>query len=70
MRRVRDPQDRRRVALEMSESAMAAGAQFFGGLQRDLVGAMAGYADDELAVVRRFLTEMTDVIVRHQSPSG
>ena len=70
VRRVRDPQDRRRVALEMSESAMAAGAQFFGGLQRDLVAAMAGYADDELAVVRRFLTEMTDVIVRHQSPSG
>ena len=70
VRRVRDPQDRRRVALEMSETAMAAGARFFGGLQRDLVGAMAGYADDELAVVRRFLTEMTDVIVRHQSPSG
>ena len=70
VRRVRDPQDRRRVVLEMSESAMAAGGQFFGGLQRDLVGAMAGYADDELAVVRRFLTEMTDVIVRHQSPSG
>ena len=68
VRRVRDPQDRRRVALEMSESAMAAGARFFGGLQQDLVGAMAGYADDELAVVRRFLTEMTDVIVRHQSP--
>ena len=68
VRRVRDPQDRRRVALEMSQSAMAAGARFFGGLQQDLVGAMAGYADDELAVVRRFLTEMTDVIVRHQSP--
>ena len=68
VRRVRDPQDRRRVALEMSESAMAAGARFFGGLQQDLVGAMTGYADDELAVVRRFLTEMTDVIVRHQSP--
>jgi DNA-binding MarR family transcriptional regulator len=68
VRRVRDPQDRRRVALEMSESAMAAGGRFFGGLQRDLEAAMAGYADDELAVVRRFLTEMTDVIVRHQSP--
>ena len=66
--RVRDPADRRRVVLEMSESAMAAGGQFFGGLQRDLVAAMAGYADDELAVVRRVLTEMTDVIVRHQSP--
>ncbi len=65
VRRVRDPEDRRRVELEMSESAMAAGAQFFGGLQRDLLAAMAGYTDEQLAVIRRFLEEMTDVIVRH-----
>ena len=70
VRRVRDADDRRRVALELSESAMAAGGRFFGGLQRDLMAAMEDYADDELAVVRRFLTEMTDVIVRHQSPGG
>lgn len=70
VRRVRDPQDRRRVALEMSESAMAAGGRFFGGLQRDLMAAMEHYTDDQLALVRRFLTEMTDVIVRHQSPGG
>jgi DNA-binding MarR family transcriptional regulator len=68
VRRVRDPQDRRRVSLEISESAMAAGAAFFGGLQSDLVAAMSGYSDEELAVVRRFLSEMTDVIVRHQRP--
>ncbi len=66
LRRVRDPDDRRRVVLEMSESVMAAGAAFFGGLQRDVVAAMGSYSDEELAVVRRFLTEMTDVIVRHQ----
>ena len=63
--RVRDPADRRRVALEMSESAMAAGAQFFGRLQQDVVAAMADYSDEELAVVRRFLERMTDVVVRH-----
>jgi DNA-binding MarR family transcriptional regulator len=66
--RVRDPEDRRRVVLEMSDSAMAAGAAFFGGMQRDLVSAMQSLTDDELAVVRRFLTEMTDVIVRHAHP--
>ncbi len=66
VRRVRDPRDRRRVVLEMSESAMAAGGQFFGGLQRELVTAMEGYADEELTAVRRFLTEMTEVIVRHR----
>ncbi len=65
VRRVRDPDDRRRVALEMSDSAMAAGAEHFGGLARDLTAAMADYTDDELAVVRRFLEDMTAVIMRH-----
>ncbi len=68
LRRVRDADDRRRVVLEMSEATMAAGASFFGGLQRDLVAAMSSYSDDELDVVRRFLTEMTDVIVAHRRP--
>jgi DNA-binding MarR family transcriptional regulator len=68
VRRVRDEADRRRVVLEMSPSAMASGAEFFGGLQRDLVAAMAGYTDAELAVVRRFLADMTGVIVAHQRP--
>src|SRR3954462_4396360 len=49
VRRVRDAADRRRVVLEMSPSAMAAGAEFFGGLQRDLVASMAGYSDEDLA---------------------
>ena len=43
------------MSLEMSDAAMAAGAEHFGGLQRDLTAAMAGYSDEELAVVRRFL---------------
>jgi DNA-binding MarR family transcriptional regulator len=65
VRRVRDPVDRRRVALEISDSAMAAGAEHFGGLARDLAGAMEGYTDEELAVVRRWLEDMTTVIMRH-----
>jgi hypothetical protein len=48
---------------------MAAGGAFFGGLQRELLAAMASYTDEELAVVRRFLTEMTDVVTRHERPS-
>ena len=64
--RVRDEHDRRRVVLEMTPAAMAAGGEFFGGLQRDLAAAMDSYSDEELDVVRRFLEEMTDVIVRHQ----
>ena len=64
--RVRDPEDRRRVVLEMSDSSLAAGAEFFGGLQRDLLKAMEPYSEEELAVVRRFLSDMTEVIVRHR----
>jgi DNA-binding MarR family transcriptional regulator len=69
LHRVRDPADRRRVVLHMSESAMRAGGEFFGGLQRDLEAAMRSYTEEELAVVRRFLDEMTDVVVRHQRPA-
>ena len=65
LRRVRDEHDRRRVVLEMSETAMAAGGEFFGGLQRDLTSAMSAYSDHDLAVVRRFLLDMTEVIERH-----
>ncbi|RBY74980.1 MarR family transcriptional regulator [Blastococcus sp. TF02-09] len=65
VRRVRDPGDRRRVGLEMSETAMASGAEHFGALARDLVAAMQGYGDEELAVVRRWLEEMTAVVTRH-----
>jgi DNA-binding MarR family transcriptional regulator len=68
VRRVRDEEDRRRVVLEMSDSAMAAGAEFFGGLQRDLVAAMSRYSDAEIAVVRRFLVDMTGVIEHHSRP--
>src|SRR3954462_15958166 len=59
VRRVSDPEDRRRVGLEMSESAMAAGGEHFGGLARDRMTAMEGYRDEELAVVRRWLEDMT-----------
>ena len=68
LRRVRDPEDRRRVELQMSDTAIAAGAEHFGGLQRDLLAAMADYTDDEVAVVQRFLEDMTAVITEHARP--
>ena len=70
VRRARDAEDRRRVVLEISDTAMAAGAEFFGGLQRDLVAAMADHTDEELAVVRRFLEQVTDVVVQHARSEG
>jgi DNA-binding MarR family transcriptional regulator len=68
--RERDEADRRRVLVAVSDSALAAGREFFGALQADLVSAMEGYTADELAVVRRFLTEMVTVIARHSRPAG
>jgi DNA-binding MarR family transcriptional regulator len=65
VRRSRDAADRRRVVLEMSDSAMAAGAEHFGGLARDMTAAMEGYTPEELAVVHRWLEDMTAVITRH-----
>src|SRR3954471_4213509 len=72
VRRVRDPEDRRRVGLEMSEAAMAAGAEHFGGLARALSAAMEDYTDEELAVVRRWLEDMTAAVMRHsrEPPAG
>jgi hypothetical protein len=49
----------------MSESAMVAGAEHFGGLARDLSAAMEDYTDEELAVVRRWLEDMTAAVMRH-----
>ena len=66
VRRARDPEDRRRVVLEMTEATMASGDEYFGGLQSELVRVLAGYTDEELAVVRRFLAEATEAIVRHR----
>ncbi|WP_409330104.1 MarR family winged helix-turn-helix transcriptional regulator [Trujillonella humicola] len=70
VRRVRDPEDRRRVSLHMTESATAAGAEHFGGLAADLLAAMEGYSDEEVAVVGRFLTDMTEVVARHARAAG
>src|SRR5690348_13493748 len=65
VRRARDPEDRRRVVLEASDTAMAAGRSYFGALQQDMVAAMDGFDEAELAAAARFLTAMVEVIERH-----
>jgi DNA-binding MarR family transcriptional regulator len=68
--RTRDPEDRRRVVLEASDTAMAAGRSYFGALQRDMVAAMDGFDEAELAAAARFLTAMVEVIERHARAAG
>ncbi len=62
--RERDEADRRRVVVAVSDSALAAGRRFFGALQEAVLDAMEDYTDEEIDVVRRFLSDMTDVVSR------
>ncbi|MFF7458879.1 MarR family winged helix-turn-helix transcriptional regulator [Kitasatospora sp. NPDC008115] len=62
IRRERDPGDRRKVRLLVEERAVELGQGFFGGLIADLVAAMGAFGDTELAVARRFLETMTEVV--------
>jgi len=65
VRRERDTTDRRRVHVYYGEAARAVAGEFFGGLGRRGDAVMAGYTDDELRVVQRFLAEMTIAVVAH-----
>ncbi|MFF2043631.1 MarR family winged helix-turn-helix transcriptional regulator [Kitasatospora sp. NPDC058170] len=62
IRRERDPGDRRKVRLLVEEQAMELGETFFGRLIADLVAAMGRFDPAELAVARRFLLAMTEVV--------
>ena len=70
VRRSRDPEDRRRVVLEASDTAMAAGRSYFGALQQDMLAAMEGFDEGGLAAAQRFLTAMIEVIERHARAGG
>jgi len=63
VRRERDDRDRRRITLHYGAAATAVGGAFFGSLGARIERVLAGFAPDELAVVRRFL-EQTNAAVR------
>jgi DNA-binding MarR family transcriptional regulator len=58
VRRERDPTDRRRVLLVVSESAVALGWEWFGPLIDAMLAALSPFTPAELDTVRRFLTLM------------
>jgi DNA-binding MarR family transcriptional regulator len=68
--RARDTADRRRVTLEVQPQVHELGAAFFGGLNRELLAAMAAFGDDELRAVERFLTAMTEVVLANRRARG
>lgn len=66
VQRTRDTKDRRRVIVVPSESALAAGREYWGAIDRHISQALGQYSPPELAAVRRFLTEMTDIAAQAQ----
>ncbi|MFG1777435.1 MarR family winged helix-turn-helix transcriptional regulator [Micromonospora sp. NPDC049051] len=66
IRRDRDTTDRRKVLLHYAERGAALAADFFRPLGRRTDDVMAGFSDDELAVVHRFMSAMTTSMAEHR----
>jgi len=58
VRRTRNTVDRRRVDLEMTESAAVMGSQLFGPLGRSVGAVIARYDPEQRALVARFLRDV------------
>lgn len=60
--RERDARDRRRVKLQVTESAERLGWTFFGPLIGQAVGVLDSFSPDELATIDEFLSKMRAVV--------
>jgi DNA-binding MarR family transcriptional regulator len=69
VRRVRDSRDRRRVLLEVEESAVAVGRSFFGPLIARVTGSLSTFSDAEQAAIRRFLGEVREAVTERPPPA-
>jgi DNA-binding MarR family transcriptional regulator len=58
VRRVRDPEDRRKVLVEVSRANLSKYGDAFEGVGHTLGRVLDGYTPEELAVVERYLTEV------------
>ncbi|MGA7205481.1 MAG: MarR family transcriptional regulator [Specibacter sp.] len=61
--RQRSETDRRQVQLAMTDHARSVGRELFAPLAAHMSTALVNYSPDELAVVQRFLAEMTEATV-------
>ena len=53
--------------LRYGEPGMALALEFFGPLGKRTDDAMAGFSDEDLALVRRFLAGMNDALAEHHA---
>jgi DNA-binding MarR family transcriptional regulator len=65
VRRVADEQDRRRVLVEPTEELLRAAQQIYYGIQAKGIAAMEPYSDDDLALVARFVADVTAITEQH-----
>jgi DNA-binding MarR family transcriptional regulator len=62
VRRVRDPHDRRKVLVEVSQRNLRRYGDAFDGLAAAMDTTLAGFSPDELAAVERYVTGMIGVL--------
>jgi DNA-binding MarR family transcriptional regulator len=60
VRRVRDPEDRRRVVVKLTPKLEETIAPLFKSLNRRMLTRFKGYSDGDVALIRDFLTETAD----------
>ena len=65
VRRERDPDDRRRVVLELVAERMAEALPVFSGVMRDMVVLQRGYDDAQLGSLVDLLTRASDILRHH-----
>jgi DNA-binding MarR family transcriptional regulator len=70
IRRRPDPGDRRRQLVETTEATAARDEEVFGDLIRGTRDLLAGYADDQLLVIRDFLDRARQLTAAHADALG
>jgi len=67
--RERHSTDRRQIQLKMTPKAFREGGAIFAPLARHMGSAMAGFSEEELDIVTRFMTAMTEATVAARTES-
>ena len=65
VRRVRDTADRRRVLVELTDEARRRASSIWGPIAEQAPASLAGYSDEDLAVIRDFLRGGREFLTRH-----
>ena len=61
VRRVRDPDDRRKVLVEVSRANLTKYGDAFEGISVALGETLSGYTPEELAIIERYLTDIVEI---------